>query len=498
MNKKSSLQNFSAAKEVNKSVIVCWAIIIGVLSLAYFSEFMQGGRTVLDLAIVIGGYWIAWIAGLLVYKKNNESVAIRHILAICFGLVYFFLLITSKSPAAFAFIFPVIAVATLYMDDKIFINVGIVATLMNIIDVVYSYRRLGMNKPIDVGVYKTAIAAVVLICGFSYYAAKTLKKINNYQLDNVKIEKNKSDDLLQEIIATTDSVIKNIDSLNEQSKVLSENSSTVSMSTEEIMRGAKESADMVQTQLLMTNEVSEKVNQSFDMTNKIVKGFHKTRENAVNGMNIMNSLNDSATLTNDSGKTVNRSVDILSEKMNDVYKIVDLINSIADQTRLLSLNASIEAARAGEAGRGFAVVAGEIQQLAADTTEATSEIQGLLDQLQSETNKANDAVEKLNKANEEQYHLIEKTNQSFESIMQDIESFSRDINTNSALMQSVQEDNKKLANSVEHFSAFSEELLANTENSKEVIDKTIVGIEGISERLQYTMEDVQSLKEKTQ
>jgi methyl-accepting chemotaxis protein len=61
---------------------------------------------------------------------------------------------------------------------------------------------------------------------------------------------------------------------------------------------------------------------------------------------------------------------------------VDLINSVASQTRLLALNATIEAARAGDAGRGFAVVAGEVKNLANETSESSSEILGQVNTVQ--------------------------------------------------------------------------------------------------------------------
>jgi methyl-accepting chemotaxis protein len=61
---------------------------------------------------------------------------------------------------------------------------------------------------------------------------------------------------------------------------------------------------------------------------------------------------------------------------------VDLINSVASQTRLLALNATIEAARAGDAGRGFAVVASEVKNLANETSESSSEILGQVNTVQ--------------------------------------------------------------------------------------------------------------------
>ncbi|MHB1586228.1 MAG: methyl-accepting chemotaxis protein [Acidiferrobacteraceae bacterium] len=84
----------------------------------------------------------------------------------------------------------------------------------------------------------------------------------------------------------------------------------------------------------------------------------------------------------------------LGESSQQIGEIVELINDIAEQTNILSLNAAIQAAMAGEAGRGFAVVADEVQRLAERSSEATKQISDLVKTIQADTNEAIASMEK--------------------------------------------------------------------------------------------------------
>ena len=110
------------------------------------------------------------------------------------------------------------------------------------------------------------------------------------------------------------------------------------------------------------------------------------------------------------------SIDSLKGESDNIVSVIDVINSIAEQTNLLALNAAIEAARAGEAGRGFAVVADEVRALASRTRESTLQVSSMVDAIQSKTDMVVATMRKGRAATEECYEKIKIAKGKLENI----------------------------------------------------------------------------------
>ena len=163
------------------------------------------------------------------------------------------------------------------------------------------------------------------------------------------------------------------------------------------------------------NEVSYAVQDVAKNAEHAANEVREAEQQALQGQqNIDSSLRQIDQLS----ATIDQAVEVmqtLAQESTQIGSVLEVIRSIAEQTNLLALNAAIEAARAGEQGRGFAVVADEVRMLAQRTQQSTSEIQGMIERLQDNSEAA---VKVINASSQASQLTVEQARQAGESLSQ--------------------------------------------------------------------------------
>lgn len=181
------------------------------------------------------------------------------------------------------------------------------------------------------------------------------------------------------------------------------------------------------------SEHSQNIANSSGRSLEAVRSGIDVSESAMAGMaSIRGSVSDTA-----------RKIEGLGESSQAITEIVTLIEGIADQTTLLSLNAAIEAARAGEAGKGFAVVAEAIGNLAERTTRATHEISDLIAGIQRETASCVMSMEESTKETERGASLVEEAGgrlKEIEGAFSEVASAAEEISLSSQQQESASQE----------------------------------------------------------
>ncbi len=177
---------------------------------------------------------------------------------------------------------------------------------------------------------------------------------------------------------------------------------------------------------------------------------------------------------------VEESIEELSNQMDKVVNIIDVIGAISEQTNLLSLNASIEAARAGEAGRGFAVVASEIGKLSKNTANSVNEITGIISDTVAKNKETAANIAKARELAVEQEKAIQITKESFKKIKVSVDDIAILTDEISDQIRAINDSAAEVTNQTQDMSAVSQESAASSEEISATNEEQLAAIEMIA------------------
>ncbi|HRG45094.1 MAG TPA: methyl-accepting chemotaxis protein [Leptospiraceae bacterium] len=396
------------------------------------------------------------------------------------------------------FFFTSTAIMIIYMDWLSIVPMAIYVSAQHLIFIllhnagwqIYFFEDsyIGLTKAIFH--YAVAVFQVIISCFWAYtfrqrvldnyYQNQALAKYSEEQLEG-------KDKIMRSMIQDLSNVTT---SVRESYTDIVKSTQEVSLSLQFIAEGASRQTELADNTVFESQNLGDRINSILATANILIEKSKEMKKENLLGLEQIQNLKSNFILNQKATKNVNHAITDLSEKSKDIISIIQKIKSIADQTHLLSLNASIEAARAGDSGRGFSVVASEVGKLADESSRSTKEISAIVNQINQFIHTAKeqmleaDSLLKSSAVDMDQtvstFHEIEKT---VSEVANNNELLLLEIESMDKLKVNTIENSRKILSVVQDSASSTEEISATTNAQTNSVQSILLKINELEEKV---------------
>ncbi|RKI25229.1 methyl-accepting chemotaxis protein [bacterium 1xD8-6] len=254
----------------------------------------------------------------------------------------------------------------------------------------------------------------------------------------------------------------------ELSSMASQTSNTaddIGHAVEDISKGAVSQAEEIEMASSRINEMGGIIERIVDSVGTLDVTAGNMKMAGDRSVSIINDLSHSNDRTMSAIERIGRQVNATNESANKISEAIEIITNIAEETNLLSLNASIEAARAGEQGKGFAVVANQIQKLAEQSNESAQRIAEIIKELLQDSENTVAVMNEVQEIVDEQQEKLRETQSQFNDVSRGIDSSTDETSGIKDQTTHCDSARNKVVDVITNLSAISEQNAASTQET---------------------------------
>lgn len=247
--------------------------------------------------------------------------------------------------------------------------------------------------------------------------------------------------------------------------------------------------------LTRMDDLSKKIGVVSENTGKIADIADVTKSTVSDGLATIDTLQDKVKATTQVTAEVISNIEDLEKASQSIANIVGAINDIADETSLLSLNASIEAARAGDAGRGFAVVAESIRKLAEQSLNSVNEIRNIVGKIQKQTVDTVEVAKQAEVIVNSQEEALKATIDVFHDIDKHVSGLAENLSQISAGIDAMEGAKKDTLAAIESISAVAEETASAVTEVNEAAGRQLEAVKKLNNESEELIDRSEDLVE---